>query len=152
MLAAFQSVEDNLASLRILSKEVSQQHRAAVAAQHAVQLSVIRYQNGVDSYVNVITAQNTFLANRLAELQVQLRQITSTIALVGNLGGGWDRSQWRETERTALHPPDSGGAAVPPPENSGPGVANPPALPESVRSPEDILKQNEEDMSPGSGP
>jgi outer membrane protein TolC len=54
-------VEDNLASLRILSKEVGQQHKAAAAAQREVQLSVVRYQNGLDSYVNVITAQNAFL-------------------------------------------------------------------------------------------
>jgi NodT family efflux transporter outer membrane factor (OMF) lipoprotein len=152
VLAAFQSVEDNLASLRILSKEVTQQHKAAVAAQHTVQLSVIRYQNGVDSYVNVITAQNTFLTSRLAELQVQLRQITATLALVNNLGGGWDTSQWSQTERAALHPPDEGGKPVAPAENAGPGVANPPPLPETIKRPEDILKQNEEDMGPKSGP
>jgi NodT family efflux transporter outer membrane factor (OMF) lipoprotein len=146
VLAAFQSVEDNLASLRILSKEVTQQHRAAVAAQRTVQLSIVRYQNGVDSYVNVITAQNTFLTNRLAELQVQLRQLTSTLSLVNNLGGGWDTSQWSQTERTALHPPDAGKKPVAPAENAGPAVANPPPLPETIKRPEDILKQNEEDM------
>jgi len=152
VLAAFQSVEDNLASLRILSREVTQLHKAAVAAQRTVQLSVVRYQNGVDSYVNVITAQNTFLTNRLAELQVQLRQITATLGLVNNLGGGWDTSQWSETEKTALHPPDAGGKPVAPAENAGPGVANPPPLPETIKRPEDILKQNEEDMGPKSRP
>ncbi len=152
VLAAFQSVEDNLASLRILSKEVTQQHRAAVAAQRTVKLSVVRYQNGVDSYVNVITAQNTFLTSRLAELQVQLRQITSTIALVDNLGGGWDTSQLVQTEKTALHPPDSGTKPEAPAENATPGVANPPPLPQTIKRPEDILKQNEDDMSPKSGP
>jgi NodT family efflux transporter outer membrane factor (OMF) lipoprotein len=152
VLAAFQAVEDNLASLRILSKEVTQLHKAAVAAQHTVQLSIVRYQNGVDSYVNVITAQNTFLTNRLAELQVQLRQVTATLALVNNLGGGWDRSQWSQTERTALHPPEAGKEPVAPAENARPGVANPPPLPETIKRPEDILKQNEDDMSPKSVP
>ena len=152
VLTAFQSVEDNLASLRILSKEVTQQHKAAVAAQRTVQLSIVRYQNGVDSYVNVITAQNTFLTSRLAELQVQLRQITATLALVNNLGGGWDTSQWSQTEKAALHPPDPGGKPLAPAENAGPGVANPPPLPETIKRPEDILRQNEEDMSPKSVP
>jgi NodT family efflux transporter outer membrane factor (OMF) lipoprotein len=152
VLAAFQAVEDNLASLRILSKEVTQQHKAAVAAQHTVQLSVVRYQNGVDSYVNVITAQNTFLTNRLAELQVQLRQITATLALVDNLGGGWDTSQLSETEKMALHPPAPGDQPAVPAENAGPGVANPPPLPQIIKRPEDILKQNEDDMAPKSGP
>jgi NodT family efflux transporter outer membrane factor (OMF) lipoprotein len=149
-LAAFQSVEDDLASLRILSKEVVQQHRAAVAAQKLVQLSVTRYQNGLDSYVNVITAQNTFLTNRLGELQVQLRQVTASIALVNNLGGGWDDSQLDQTGKTALHP--AAAITEPPAENSGPGVPNPPPLPEGVKRPEDILKQNEGDMAPGPGP
>jgi NodT family efflux transporter outer membrane factor (OMF) lipoprotein len=152
VLAAFQSVEDNLASLRILSKEVTQQHKAAVAAQHTVQLSVVRYQNGVDSYVNVITAQNTFLTNRLAELQVQLRQITATLALVDNLGGGWDTSQLSDTEKTALHPPSAGKEPEVPAANAGPGVANPPPIPQIIKRPEDILKQNEDDMAPKSGP
>jgi len=148
-LAAFQSVEDNLASLRILSKEVVQQHRAALAAQKLVQLSVTRYQNGLDSYVNVITAQNTFLTNRLAELQAQLRQVTASIALVNNLGGGWDDYQMEQTGKTALHP--AAAIAEPPAENAVPGVPNPPPLPETVKRPEDILKQNEGDMAPGPG-
>jgi NodT family efflux transporter outer membrane factor (OMF) lipoprotein len=148
VLAAFQSVEDNLVTLRVLSKEVEQQHKAAVAGQNTVKLSVIRYQNGVDSYVNVITAQNTFLTNRLAELQVQLRQLTATIALVNNVGGGWDVSQLSDTEKRALHPTDARKKAEVPIENAGPGVPNPPPLPATMKRPEDILKQNEEDMSP----
>jgi NodT family efflux transporter outer membrane factor (OMF) lipoprotein len=152
VLAAFQSVEDNLVTLRVLSKEVDQQHRAAVAGLNTVKLSVIRYQNGVDSYVNVITAQNTFLTNRLAELQVQLRQVAATIALVNNLGGGWDRSQLSDTEKRALRPPDAGKNAEVPAENAGPGVPNPPPLPGTIKRPEDILKQNEEDMSTGPAP
>ena len=149
VLVAFQSVEDNLVSLRVLAKEVTQQHTAAVAAQQTVKLSVVRYQNGLDSYVNVITAQNTFLTNRLAELQVQLRQVTASIALVNNLGGGWDTSQWSETEKTALHPQGAGDKPVSPAENAGPGIANPPPVSQDAKNPDDLLKQNEEDMSQG---
>jgi NodT family efflux transporter outer membrane factor (OMF) lipoprotein len=148
VLAAFQSVEDDLSSLRILSKEARQQHRATAAAQHEVELTVTRYKDGLDSYVNVITAQNTFLTNREAELQVQLRLITANINLVNNLGGGWDTSQLKQTERTAQHPPDSGEKAKSPPEDAGPGVPNPAPLPNSIATPEDLLKQNEADMSP----
>jgi NodT family efflux transporter outer membrane factor (OMF) lipoprotein len=148
VLAAFQSVEDDLSSLRILSKEVTQQHKAAVAAQHEVELSVVRYKDGLDSYVNVITAQNAFLQNRLAELQVQLRQITATIVLVDNLGGGWDRSQWKQTEDMALHPPGAGKRAEVPARNAGPAVPNPAPLPNVVKRPEDLLKQNAADMAP----
>jgi hypothetical protein len=78
VLAAFQSVEDQLYSLRILSEELAQQQRATLAAKHTVELSMGRYRNGVDSYVNVITAENAFLSARETELQVRLRQLTAT--------------------------------------------------------------------------
>jgi hypothetical protein len=71
---------------------------------------------------------------------------------VDNLGGGWDTSQLGGTEKTALHPPDAGKKPEAPAENAGPGVANPPPLPEIIKRPEDILKQNEDDMAPKSGP
>ena len=147
VLTAFQSVEDDLTNLRILSKEVGQQHRATAAAQHTVQLTVVRYQNGLDSYVNVITAQNSFLTNRLAELQVQLRQLTASIALINNLGGGWSTSQRGATEALAQKRPGPGNQAQIPAENAGPGIPNPAPLPDLSKRPEDLLKQNEQDMA-----
>jgi NodT family efflux transporter outer membrane factor (OMF) lipoprotein len=147
VLAAFQSVEDDLTSLRILSKEVGQQHKATAAAQHTVQLSVVRYQNGLDSYVNVITAQNAFLTNRLTELQVQLRQLTASVSLVNNLGGGWSVGQLKATEEQAMKRPAGGAVAEVPPGNAT-SVPNPPPLPDVGKRPEDLLKQNEQDMAP----
>jgi NodT family efflux transporter outer membrane factor (OMF) lipoprotein len=147
VLSAFQTVEDNLTSLRILATEEEQQHRAAVAAQREVQLSAARYKLGLDSYVNVITAQNSFLTNREAELQVQVRRVVANINLISNLGGGWDTSQWKQTEKTAQHPPDAGQPAVVPPENAGPGVPNPAPLPKTLTDPAELLQQNADDMS-----
>ena len=155
VLTAFQSGEDNLASLRILSVELKQQHGAAVAAQRTVELSVVRYRNGVDSYVNVITAQTAFLSNREAELQVQLRQLTASVNLVNNLGGGWSTADWPKTQRMAEHPPSTGNPAAAGPEvpglaTPGPAAPNPPPLPAHEIRPEELLKQNQESMS-GSG-
>jgi outer membrane protein TolC len=39
-LAAFQEVEDNLSTLRILEQEQVTQHQAVEAAQHSLQLSL----------------------------------------------------------------------------------------------------------------
>lgn len=147
VLAACQSVEDDLSNLRILAKEVGQQHKATVAAERSVQLSVVRYQNGLDSYVNVITAQNTFLSNRLAELQVELRRLTSSIALVNNLGGGWSADQLKATEDRAQKHPAGHSLAEAPAENAA-SNPNPPALPATSKNPEDLLKQDEQSMSP----
>jgi NodT family efflux transporter outer membrane factor (OMF) lipoprotein len=148
VLSAFQSVEDDLVSLRILSQELTQQHDAAVAAQHTVELSVVRYRNGIDSYVNVITAQNSFLTSREAELQVQLRQLIASVGLINNLGGGWARSDWGRTERMAQHPPDANQEPQAPAEFAGRPIPNPPPLPNEQVKPEELLKQNQEDMSP----
>jgi NodT family efflux transporter outer membrane factor (OMF) lipoprotein len=146
VLSAFQAVEDNLASLRILSQELLQQHQAAVTAKRTVQLSVVRFQNGVDSYVNVITAQNTFLTAREAELQIQLRQLTAGVNLINNLGGGWSTAEWQATEQMALHPADQNKPPQIPADNSGPAVPNPPAMPAGEVKPDDIIKQDEDDM------
>jgi NodT family efflux transporter outer membrane factor (OMF) lipoprotein len=143
VLSALQSVEDNLASLRILSKELGEQHQAAQAAKRAVELSVARYRDGIDSYLNVITAQTAFLNAREAEVQVELRQLTSSVNLINNLGGGWDRSEWPQTESLAQHPAATAAAA--PNQTAAP---NPPDLPNRADLPEDILRQNQEVMKP----
>ncbi|MGA8025628.1 MAG: efflux transporter outer membrane subunit [Bryobacteraceae bacterium] len=93
VLTSFQAVEDNLAALRILSKEIEQQHTAVNSANRYLDLSMTRYRAGVDSYLNVITAQNTVLTNRETELQIQLREMTASVSLIMALGGGWDSSQ-----------------------------------------------------------
>jgi NodT family efflux transporter outer membrane factor (OMF) lipoprotein len=148
VLSAFQSVEDELAALRILSTELGQAHKATLAAKRAVELTIVLFRNGVDSYVNVITAQNAFLAARETELAVQLKQLSASVSLINDLGGGWGASQLPETERMAQHPPDAGKAPVVPAENAGPSVPNPPPMPSGEIQPDDIIKQNDEATGP----
>jgi outer membrane protein TolC len=152
VLSAFQSVEDNLAALSILSIELGQAHQATVAAKRAVELTVVLFRNGVDSYVNVITAQNAFLSARETELQIQLRQLTASVALINDLGGGWSAAQLGPTERMAQHPPEAGKQAQIPAENAGPAIANPPPMPIDEIQPDDLIKQNEESMAPAPPP
>ena len=64
VLTAFQQVEDNLASLRILSMEIQQQDTAVKAAEQNLALATDRYRLGIDPYLNVITAQTTLLTNQ----------------------------------------------------------------------------------------
>jgi NodT family efflux transporter outer membrane factor (OMF) lipoprotein len=93
VLTAFQVVEDNLSSLRILSQEVVEQHTAINSATRFLDVSLTRYRGGVDSYLNVITAHNTVLTNRETEVQIQLRQMQASVSLVMALGGGWNVAQ-----------------------------------------------------------
>ncbi|HEX4241407.1 MAG TPA: efflux transporter outer membrane subunit [Steroidobacteraceae bacterium] len=151
VLSALQSVEDNLASLRILAEEARQQHDAATAAEHAVALSVVRYRTGVDSYVNVITAQNAFLSAREAEAQIELKQLTASVNLINNLGGGWSTGRMGEDARLAENPEGLRGQPKIPQGLAGSG-ANPPVLTPEQTLPERLLKEDEELMRPEGPP
>src|SRR5579884_2275133 len=93
VLGAFQATEDNLSALRILAQEAEQQHTAVASSSHYLDLSMTRFRAGVDSYLNVITAQNAVLKGRETEVQIALRRMTASVSLVMALGGGWDDTQ-----------------------------------------------------------
>jgi NodT family efflux transporter outer membrane factor (OMF) lipoprotein len=93
VLTAFQEVEDNLAALRILSDELDQQNAAVASSQRALSLASERYKSGIDSYLNVITAQATLLNNQRTAVNLQAQQMTGTVQLIKAVGGGWDVSQ-----------------------------------------------------------
>ncbi len=89
-LAAYQQVEDNLAVLRILAQESVQQHEATIAAQGAQTIFNNRYVGGIDTYLQVVTAQNAALANERNELDIMRRRMDASVLLVKALGGGWN--------------------------------------------------------------
>jgi NodT family efflux transporter outer membrane factor (OMF) lipoprotein len=93
VLTSFQEVEDNLAALRILSRELEEQNDAVASAQRALSLSTERYKSGIDSYLNVITAQATLLSNQRTAVNLQMQQMTASVELIKALGGGWNASE-----------------------------------------------------------
>jgi NodT family efflux transporter outer membrane factor (OMF) lipoprotein len=93
VLTAFQQVEDNLASLRILSVEIQYQDTAVKSAQRNLALAMDRYKLGIDPYLNVITAQTSLLSNQETAVTLRIQQMTASGGLIEALGGGWDASQ-----------------------------------------------------------
>ncbi len=89
-LNAFQQVEDNLAALGILSTEAKTQLAAAQAARESLDLSSNRYKGGLVTYLEVITAQSTALANERTEVDIQRRRMDASVLLIKALGGGWN--------------------------------------------------------------
>jgi NodT family efflux transporter outer membrane factor (OMF) lipoprotein len=89
VLSAFQNVEDNLAALRLLSQEIQQEDAAVASSQRYLNLANDRYKLGIDSYLNVITAQTTLLANQRTAATLRLSQMSATVQLIKALGGGW---------------------------------------------------------------
>lgn len=96
VLTAFQQVEDNLAALRILEQEAGVQATAVQSAQRSLALSNTRYEGGVTSYLEVITAQNAALSDEVTAVTILGRRMASAVLLVQALGGGWDRSNLPE--------------------------------------------------------
>src|SRR6201996_4076107 len=92
-LTAFQEVEDNLAALRILENEASQQREATLSAQDSLQLFTNRYVGGIDNYLQVITAQTVLLTNQRNDIDIERRRMDASVLLVKAVGGGWDISQ-----------------------------------------------------------
>jgi NodT family efflux transporter outer membrane factor (OMF) lipoprotein len=93
VLTAFQQVEDNLVALRILQQESAQQRSATASAQESERIFNNRYVGGVDTYLQVITAQTTALNNERNDIDILRRRMDASVLLVKVLGGGWDRSQ-----------------------------------------------------------
>ena len=92
VLTAFQEVEDNLSALRILEEQASVQAEAVQAAERSLALSNIRYEGGVTSYLEVITAQNAALSDEVTAVNILGQRMASAVLLIEALGGGWDRS------------------------------------------------------------
>ncbi len=93
VLTAFEQVEDSLAAVRILAQQIRHQQEAVESARTFVELESGRYETGIDSYIDVVTAQTNLLANQLTLTELQVQQMAASVQLIEALGGGWDRSQ-----------------------------------------------------------
>jgi NodT family efflux transporter outer membrane factor (OMF) lipoprotein len=90
VLTAFQGVEDQLSTLRILGQQAVVENSAVEAAQHAVDISLNEYRAGTVAYTTVITAQTGLLTDQQAALMIQENRVTASVALIKALGGGWN--------------------------------------------------------------
>ena len=92
VLTAFQEVEDNLATLSILERELRQQNAAVESSHRSVTLVTERYDSGLDNYLVVTAAQTILLTNKRTALNLNTQQMTASVQLIKALGGGWDAS------------------------------------------------------------
>jgi NodT family efflux transporter outer membrane factor (OMF) lipoprotein len=91
-LTAFQQIEDNLATLRVLEREAKQQDDATASAKHSQELANNRYIGGRDTYLQVITTQTLALQNQRNAADIQRRRLDASVLLIKALGGGWKAS------------------------------------------------------------
>jgi NodT family efflux transporter outer membrane factor (OMF) lipoprotein len=93
VLTAIQQTEDSLAAQHYLTDQLTQQQVAIDAAQKYLKLANLRFRTGIDSYLNVYTAQTSLLTQQETYINLRVNQMTSNVQLVEALGGGWDVNQ-----------------------------------------------------------
>jgi NodT family efflux transporter outer membrane factor (OMF) lipoprotein len=89
VLAAFQQVEDNLSLLSELGTALDQQRDAASAAEHSVDLALVRYRRGAVGYLDVVQAQEASLDSQREAISIQTQLLSANVQLIHALGGGW---------------------------------------------------------------
>jgi len=86
---AFREVADGLAARGTYDDEVAAVERYTAAQQSALDLSDMRFRNGVDNYLSVLTAQTGLYNAQLTLVSTRLARLTNLVDLYQSLGGGW---------------------------------------------------------------
>ena len=97
VLVGFREVEDSLAALRTLDRQIGFESEAIASANVASRLAESRYRNGSASYFEVIDAQRSSLAARRAERQSAGQRALASVSLIRALGGGWAGTPVRQS-------------------------------------------------------
>jgi multidrug efflux system outer membrane protein len=87
--AAFREVADGLAARGTYDDEVAAVERYTAAQQSALDLSEMRFRNGVDNYLSVLTAQSGLYSAQQALVATRMARLTNLVDLYRSLGGGW---------------------------------------------------------------
>jgi NodT family efflux transporter outer membrane factor (OMF) lipoprotein len=88
---AFREVADALVEYRKTAEEREQQGRLVEALQGSLELSTLRYNGGLDSYLQVLDAQRGLFQGQLELVRLRQRELVAVVQLYRALGGGWER-------------------------------------------------------------
>jgi outer membrane protein, multidrug efflux system len=89
VLTAMEEVENGITGLASLDRAVTQADASVKSAQDAFDIATARYKGGVDTYLEMITAQQALLGDQRQAVQVHGQQFATAVYLVKALGGGW---------------------------------------------------------------
>jgi NodT family efflux transporter outer membrane factor (OMF) lipoprotein len=89
VLTAFQQVEDDLSSLRILQRQAALEDAAVDSGQRTLDVTLNEYRAGIVPYTSVVTAQVQLLSDQQAALTIRQSRMVAAVALIEALGGGW---------------------------------------------------------------
>ncbi|MCA8003207.1 efflux transporter outer membrane subunit [Burkholderia metallica] len=115
--SAFREVSDGLAARGTYDQQIAALERNEHAQQRRFDLSDLRYKNGVDSYLSVLTAQTDLYSAQQSLISARLARWTNLVDLYRALGGGWIQRAG-EAPRAPDAPVDYDKAAAPAPASA----------------------------------
>jgi multidrug efflux system outer membrane protein len=95
VLTAMEEVENGITGLASLDRAVTRADASVKSAEEAFDIATVRYKDGVDTYLEMITAQQVLLSNQRLAVQVHGEQFATAVYLVKALGGGWSENSQR---------------------------------------------------------
>ena len=84
--SAFRDVADALARRGAMDQQLAAQQALEAAARASYELSIARYKQGIDPYLNALVAQRTFYSARQTLTETRLAQAQNLIALYRSIG------------------------------------------------------------------
>ncbi|HEV7479377.1 MAG TPA: efflux transporter outer membrane subunit [Roseiarcus sp.] len=106
VLSAIQQVEDALAGIRILSREVKVQEEDVRISRQATQITLNEYKAGTQAFTAVVTAETQQLSAEESLLTTQGQLQADAVDLIVALGGGWSQLMLPDvTAQTSAIPP-----------------------------------------------
>jgi outer membrane protein TolC len=97
-------VADQLAGQHSIARQQREQDIAQAAAESAYQLAVQRYRAGLGSYLVVLSAESTVLAQRRLGVDLKARALDNQVQLIRALGGGYVAEPVPTLASAPLHP------------------------------------------------
>jgi len=89
VLDAVRDVSDQVVSVKSVARQQVQQREGQEAAEGAYDLATQRYRAGLGTYLDVLTAENSVLAQRRDQVDLAARALTTQVGLAQALGGGY---------------------------------------------------------------
>ena len=89
VLTAFENVSNTLYALQADADALAAQNRAERTAAESSQLIQAQYKAGGASYLQVLTAEQTYQTSAVALVKARAQRYADTAALFQALGGGW---------------------------------------------------------------
>ena len=96
--SAFRDVSDALIAYQKVREVRVQRELLVNAVQDRKRLAYLRFQDGVDTMLDALSADQDMFTAELSLAQARLDEVLSLVQLYRALGGGWDETQMNTNE------------------------------------------------------